>query len=87
MIRGFESWPDVTKRRDPQRQLKYLEKKAAAHQQFIKISKTPPPVAQPKAMILITSPSLKICNDCEQFKNKVHRFLDLSIEMHESTLR
>lgn len=76
---------EVNNFRNVERGLEKLRKSQETHQKVIDLSRKSPPVSLTKAVILVSSHSSTICDDCQAFLNQVNSVLGLSIELIECT--
>lgn len=86
-LAGLEEHTEVKQIRKLEHQLQTRQEKKALHQRLIDITENAPPISLKNPVILISSGSSKICNDCRLFKDQVNRRLGLSIELVECTQR
>ncbi|KAI9763323.1 MAG: hypothetical protein M1840_000588 [Geoglossum simile] len=84
-LADLEAHAEVKQIRGLEHQLRTVQRKKALHQRLIDISKNPPPTSLTNPVILISSGSSEICDDCRLFKDQVNRCLGLSIGWFECT--
>ena len=78
---------EVKRARELEREIHDLEQKRALRQRVMDMSNNPPPQTLTRSLILVSSGSFDICDDCRQFNDQVNRHFELAIELVECTDR